>query len=173
MINNVQREKFDDIYTPKKAVYPLLKNIDTKFKNLTMWECTDPGNSKISEAFDEAGYNVVGTDITNGFDFLKDKPNFEFDFIVTNPPYSLKDEFIEKCYEYGKPFALLLPLTALEGIKRGTLFGNNGISLIVLNRRINFLNQKKANWFNASWFTYNLMNTLGNYYLLFEEVERT
>ena len=65
------------------------------------------------------GYNVIGSDITRGFDFLKNNMEQHFDMIITNPPYSLKDKFIEKCYEYGKPFALLLPLTALEGIKRG------------------------------------------------------
>ena len=39
--------------------------------------------------------------------------------IITNPPYSLKDEFIKKCYEWKKPFCLLLPITALEGKVRG------------------------------------------------------
>ena len=37
-----------------------------------------------------------------------------FDMIITNPPYSLKDEFIKKCYEWNKPFCLLLPITAFE-----------------------------------------------------------
>lgn len=171
MIDSMQREIFDDIFTPKEAVYPLLKNIDKEFAGGTVWECTDFGDSKISEAFDEAGYNVVGTDIIHGFDFLKDEPDFDFDFIVTNPPYSLKTQFLKRCYEIGKPFALLLPLTALEGIERGKLYSEYGLSLIVHNRRINFINQKKANWFNASWFVWQLMYLRD--YIKFENVERT
>ncbi|MFO8133200.1 MAG: hypothetical protein R6U10_04620, partial [Thermoplasmatota archaeon] len=67
---------------------------------------------------------VVSTDLTpfstieGPFDFLADKPNFNYDCIVTNPPFSRKDEFLEQCYAYGKPFALLMPLTALEGMRR-------------------------------------------------------
>lgn len=76
--------------------------------------------------------------------------------IITNPPYSLKDEFIKKCYEYGKPFCLLLPLTSLEGIKRGEMFRKNGIELVVLDKRIDF-NGKGKNWYNTSWFCYKVL----------------
>lgn len=69
---------------------------------------------------------------------------------------SLKDKFIKKCYEYNKPFALLLPLTALEGIQRGKMYREHGISVIVLDKRIDFTG-KGANWFNASWFVWGFL----------------
>lgn len=72
--------------------------------------------------------------------------------IITNPPYSLKNEFLERCYEYDKPFALLLPLTALEGKQRNELYKEYGIELIVLDKRINFMKNKNNVWFNTSWF---------------------
>lgn len=150
LINYIKKEKKDDIFTPEYAVIPLLKYLPSN--NITIWECCDPGNSNITKILKEKGYKVISTDIKTGFDFLKDKPTFEFDMIVTNPPYSLKNVFLKKCYEYGKPFALLLPLTTLEGIERGKMFKKNGINVIVLNKRINFVNQKKNNWFNTSWF---------------------
>lgn len=105
----------DEFYTPESAILPLLKYLP---KNIKIWECTDFGQSEITRILREKGYQVISTH-KKDFDFLTDKPDFDFDMIITNPPYSLKDQFIEKCYQYNKPFALLLPITALEGIKRG------------------------------------------------------
>ena len=115
----------------------------------------------------ENDYKVIPSHINN-FDFLNDKPDFDFDMIITNPPYSLKDEFIKKCYEYGKPFCLLLPLTSLEGVERGKMYREKGIELLVFDRRCNFIynNAKKSNWFNASWFCYNVLPKE----LIFEEL---
>lgn len=110
--------KNDEIYTPDYAIYPLLKHLP---KNIIIWESTDYGESNITKVLKENGYTVISTHKKN-FDFLTDKPDFEFDMIITNPPYSLKDQFIEKCYSYNKPFALLLPITALEGVKRNQLY---------------------------------------------------
>ncbi len=164
MIDYMQKPKNDNLYTPEEAVRPLLKYLPAK--ELTIWECCDDGNSNIAKLLREKGYKVVSTDIVTGFDFLKDAPKFDFDMIVTNPPYSLKNEFISKCYEYNKPFALLLPITALEGRKRGSLFGKRGISVIVLDKRINFTNKRNV-WFNTSWFCYNIID---NNRLIFETI---
>lgn len=160
MIEHVKSEKFDNYYTPDYAVYPLLEFLPPT--PLIVWECCDPGRSKITYVLKEKGYNVISTDITTGFNFLEDKPNFKFDMLVTNPPYSLKNEFLKKCYEYNKPFALLLPITTLEGIERGKMFREKGISVIVLDKRVNFIKnyeeagRKNGCWFNTSWFMWKL-----------------
>ena len=166
MINYVKQPKNDLLYTPEFAVKPLLKYLPEE--KLTVWECCDGGGSAITKRLREAGYKVISTDIQTGFDFLKDKPDFEFDMIITNPPFSLKNQFLKKCYEYQKPFALLLPITALEGVERNKLFARYGISVIVLDRRINFMKEKKGSWFNTSWFIWNIGK---NNKLYFEKVE--
>lgn len=168
MVNYIKNEKNDNIYTPDYAVYPLLKYLPKP--PLKIWECCDFGGSRITYVLKENGYEVVSTDIVTGFDFLKDEPNFDFDMIVTNPPYSLKNDFLKKCYEYNKPFALLLPLTTLEGIERGKMFKENGINVIVLDKRINFVNQKKNNWFNTSWFIWEPNKE--NNKIIFEHLEK-
>lgn len=150
MKNMMGKDLYDNLYTPDEAVYPLLKYIPL-LHGRTVWECTDFGNSNISKVLTKEGYRVIKSDITSGFDFLKDTMNENFNCIITNPPYSLKDQFIESCYSYGKPFALLLPLTALEGMRRSKMFQKYGISVIVLDKRIDFTG-KKACWFNVSWF---------------------
>ena len=164
LIDYMKNGKNDEIYTPEYALIPLLKYLP---KDKVIWECTDYGESNITKILRKHGYKVVSTHITT-FDFLKDKPNFHYDIIITNPPYSIKNDFIKKCYETKKPFALLLPITALEGIERGEMFRENGISIIVLDKRINYLSNKKSNWFNTSWYLYNIIE---NNKIIFEKLE--
>lgn len=147
MINYMQKEKNDELYTPREAILPILKYLD---KNKIYWECTDFGESNITKVLRENGFKVINTSKVE-LDFLIDDP-LDCDVIITNPPYSIKDEFIKRCYEIGKPFMLLLPLTALEGKERNRLYKQYGIELIILNKRINFMKEKNNVWFNTSWF---------------------
>ena len=171
MINYIQKEKFDDIYTPSYAIKPLLKYIP---KGITIWECCDFGKSEITRLLKEHGCEVISTDKEeNFFEYIPDK---HFDMIITNPPYSLKDDFIAKCYEWGKPFALLLPITSLEGKFRGSLFRKYGIEVMVFDGRVQFMEnmvenygkKKSGNWFNTSWFCWNVLPKQ----LIFEELKK-
>ena len=162
MIGYMKNVKNDEFYTPKEAIYPLLKYLD---KNKIYWECTDFGDSNIRKVLVKNGFKVIATK-KEEIDFLKDDPLFKFDVIITNPPYSIKDKFIRRCYELNKPFMLLLPITALEGKERNKLYKEKGIELIVLNKRINFMKDKKNVWFNTSWFCHQICNKQLN----FEEV---
>lgn len=159
MINYMQQEKRDELYTPTEAILPILKYLD---HNKIYWECTDFGESNITRILQQNGFKVIHTN-KNELDFLKDEPNFNFDVIITNPPYSLKNEFLKKCYEYNKSFLLLLPLTSLEGKERCKLYIENGIELIVLDKRINFMEHKKNVWFNTSWFCHGICDNLLNF----------
>lgn len=162
LINYIKNEKFDDIYTPKYAVEPLLKYIP---KNIVIWECTNFGKSKITEALKKHGCKVISTDKEENF--FEYELNENYDMIITNPPYSLKDEFLERCYELGKPFCLLLPITSLEGKKRGRMFRSFGIEILVYDSRVEFL--KAGNiWFNVSWFCHNVLPSQ----LIFTKLEK-
>ena len=164
MINYMKNEKNDELYTPNYAIEPLLKYLP---KDKIILECTDFGSSNITKLLKQHDYKVISTHKDN-FDFLTDIPNFDFDIIITNPPYSLKNEFLKKCYEYDKPFCLLLPLTSLEGIERGKMFREKGIDVLVLDKRCDFMDNKKSNWFNTSWFCYKILPKQ----LIFEELHK-
>lgn len=151
--DNFEGSKGNDVYTPEEAILPLLPYLKKEF---LIWDCAF-GSGRLAEHFNKYGFNVVGH--TN-YDFLKedsDKIN-KFDVIITNPPYSLKDKFLKRAFEIGKPFAFLLPTKALGEQKRNDLFRKYGIQLIVPDRRINFEipSKKKSPWFHVSWFCYGL-----------------
>lgn len=110
------------------------------------------GGGSLAKIMENKGYKVVSSE-----DFFKD--NQECDIIITNPPYSLKEEFLKRAYELNKPFAFLMPLTSLEGKKRGELFRKYGIQLIIPNKRINFITPSgkgSGAWFQTAWFCYKL-----------------
>lgn len=58
---------------------------------------------------------------------------------------------------------MLLPITALEGKERGKLYKEKGIELVVLDKRINFMKEKKNVWFNTSWFCHRICNKQLNF----------
>ena len=152
LVHHVKSGKYDEFRTPEYAIEPLLDFVPRSY---TVWEPTGI-NSPITQFFRRHGYKVIETHIETGFDFLRDKPDFDFDVIITNPPYSKKTEFLRRAYKLGKPFAFLLPLTALEGVKRGRLFRKYGIELIVLDRRVEFMDKGRV-WFPVAWFCWRLL----------------
>lgn len=145
----VKRGAFDELYTPVEAVEMILPYIPENVKNI--WECTAIKESKVVKVLTEKGYNVITSHIEDGLDFFKYEPE-EYDMIITNPPYSKKDQFLKRCFELNKPFMLLLPITTLEGNKRGEMFNKHKIQLLIPNKRFNFKPEKKGAWFQTTWF---------------------
>jgi len=144
----------DDFQTPPEALMPLLPFLK---KNWTIWECAQ-GKGYLTQALRVYGYQVIGSDILTGQDFLVWKPE-QFDCIITNPPYSAKHKFLIRCYALEKPFALLLPLTTLETRIRQRLFAQYGIEIILFDKRINFhvpSGKESKSWFATAWFTWGL-----------------
>lgn len=123
----------------------------------TIWECAC-GKGYLAEALRRTGRTVIASDKMDGRDFLGWQPP-DWQTAVTNPPFSLKTEFLERAYSLGKPFAFLLPLTALESQPRQGLFREKGLQLLVLDRRIRFEtpHQNRSHpWFSVAWFCWRL-----------------
>lgn len=119
----------DTFQTPNYAIDLLIPFIP---KHVThIWECA-AGGRKISRKLESAGYTVFSSDIKEAeevtpYNFISDikrtdiKP--EYFSIITNPPFSIKDLFVERCFEYGVPFALLINADysgkTIDWIRRG------------------------------------------------------
>ena len=147
----------DDFQTPEIALDCLIPFLN---KNWNIWECAC-GKGNLVRGFERKGFKVYGSDIISNetCDFLIWKPFQIFNCIVTNPPFSIKEKFLQRCYELGKPFALLLPLTALESERRQKLFRQYGIQLIIPNKRFNFetpSGKGGGSWFATAWFCGNM-----------------
>jgi hypothetical protein len=149
----------DVFQTPNTGLEPLLQFIPQGY---TIWEPAS-ANGNIVSFFSRNNYEIVGTDLTQQIDFFD--TNIPTDCIITNPPYSIKDKWIKRCYELNRPFMLLLPITALEGKFRQKMYKDNGIQLILFNKRINYETPSgngSGAWFSSAWFCYgfNLQNQL-------------
>ena len=143
LLKRKQLRGTDDLSTPKEAVDILCQFV----KPQSFWEIAY-GKGLLAKHLTNRGFQIIG----KSTDFFKDNPTC---LMITNPPFSLKDKFLERCYELKKPFALLLPITALEGIKRQSLYKKYGLQIIFLPKRIDFTG-KKAPWFAVAWFTHKL-----------------
>lgn len=135
-------KKNDEYFTPEYAVVPILKYLKP---NSTIWCPFDEEDSAYVKVLKENGHNVVYTHIFNGEDFFDiDIP--ECDYIISNPPYSLKEKVFIKLYEIGKPFAMLVNFQGLFDNKvRFELFKNNEVQLMYLSPRVNYFTPDNKN----------------------------
>lgn len=121
--NRGQRKKSDFYETPYSMTRRFLD--EYTFTN----EILEPacGSGAVVKVLQERGYDVTYYDAET--DFLKETRKWQN--VVTNPPFSLAHEFIEKCAEVcTEEFALLLPLSYLHGKKRyDDFYANNKIGL--------------------------------------------
>lgn len=124
--NKEDREQNDFYATPPAAAEWLCK-LETLDKNI--WECAC-GAGHLGKVLENHGHNVFATDLidrgygTGGIDFLQCTEKFDGD-IITNPPYKLAQEFVEKALELvtpGHKVCMFLRVLFLEGKKRKALF---------------------------------------------------
>lgn len=86
-----------------------------------------------------------------------------FDFIVSNPPFSIAMKCVQRLVEIGKPFALLVRSTSLFKVTIYDLIqAGHPITFAMLRRgRVHFINsntgeQKTPCLFECGWLLYNI-----------------
>lgn len=168
--NEYVAQGFDACQTPPYAVDPLIPYLD---RSKTIWEPAS-GEGLLVGALRDSSFEVVTSDIINGQNFFDYEPMEQWDCIVTNPPYTLKYRWLERCYALGKPFALLLPVETLGAKTAQAMFKVYGLELILLDQRINFKMpnigfEGSSAQFPVAWFTWGL--NIGKE-LIFAEVKR-
>lgn len=133
--------KSDEYYTPKYAIKPIMKYLKP---NSVIWCPFDTKESNYVKLFTEAGHNVLYTHIDNGIDFLNIdncsmKYNYNIDYIISNPPYSLRTEILKKLFYINIPFAMLLGVVGLfESKERFDMFKYNKFEIMYFNKRVSF-----------------------------------
>jgi hypothetical protein len=134
--NHSKTERVEhDYYATSPIATRMLLDLETFSPNI--WECAS-GGDHIVKVLKEAGYNVWATDIidrtghTEILDFLTSDVKFDGD-IITNPPYSLAQKFVEKALDSitdGHKVAMYLRLLFLEGKKRQQLFKQRNLKTV-------------------------------------------
>lgn len=123
----------DEQYTPAYAVRPLLKYLKP---NAVIWCPCDKEDSAYVKIFRKHGHKVIASHIDNEQDFFHYEPDEPYDVIITNPPFSVKDLVVRRLYELGKPYAVLMPIPALQGQKRFPYICD--CQALIFDKRINY-----------------------------------
>jgi hypothetical protein len=130
------QKKEDEYYTKPYAIFPLLKYVN---KDMVVWCPFDTKDSNYYKIFKENGNKVIASHIGGGLDFFEYKPD-NFDIIVSNPPYSRREDVMERCFSFNKPFAILINEAGLfDSRKRFSLLSNNKFEIMVFNKRIDYI----------------------------------
>lgn len=152
-LNARHDESSDECMTPFYAVEPLLKYIP---RNKTVWCPFDKEWSAFVKLLSTRN-EVIHSHIDDGKDFFTYKPK-HFDIIISNPPFSCKDKVLQRCYELNKPFAMLLPVSCIQGKKRVEMFMKNGLQILAFDLRVdyhtrgNMQETTKATHFGSAFF---------------------
>lgn len=115
------------------------------------------GKSEFIKILKEKGFIVHCSHILTGQDFLSWEPDFNWDIIVSNPPFTNKRKFFERAMELGKPFALLMSNTWLNDSAPKQVIGNE-LELLMFDERINYIDGtsgelcRKGITFSSSYF---------------------
>lgn len=130
--NNINNGIYsDEWFTDIPTVVKVLKLFPCP-KGATVMCPFDSDNSKFVYALRHLGHNVI----CNITDFLE--KDYEFDCIYTNPPFSIKDQVIERCVASGKPCTLIMPMDCLGGVRRHSIYKNTKTKFFIPTRRISF-----------------------------------
>lgn len=111
--------------TPPEVTESLLNYLELP-KGSHIWEPAC-GEGHMARVISDQGYIVTATDLfyqgygIGDIDFLKAQLH-SCDWIITNPPFKLAEQFIRRCAYHGKPFALLLKSQYWHSKSRYQLF---------------------------------------------------
>ena len=158
------RVAFDQYETPKWVTKALLPHIPKRVT--TIWEPA-AGSGKMVRALQCGGHVVRASDIQDDIDFLTIKiDGFGDSAIITNPPYSCAQEFIEHAldltYEESGFVAMLLRTDFDHAKSRRHLFADHSAfaKKLVLTKRIQWFEDSKLSpSFNHAWFIWDWDNT--------------
>lgn len=132
-------ETYDRCQTPPWAVAPLLPYL---VGTDLIWESAC-GEGMLADALAAAGFTVLREDILTGHNFFaRQSPPPGRAKQVTNPPYSVKYDWLEHSFELGIPFAILVPGEMILASTTMALYAKYGQygkpEFLALDQRISF-----------------------------------
>lgn len=142
----------DEYYTPRILVEPIVKYIKP---HSVIWCPFDTEDSEFVIRFKEEGHRVIYTHIWNGQDFFEYEPDEEYDYIISNPPFTKKLEVFDRLYKLNKPFGMICGLPILNYQEIGNFFLDKDLQLLIVDKKVSF--DGKTASFNNSYFCRNML----------------
>ena len=162
-------ERKDDLYqTPPEAVHALVK-VETLPHDI--WEpACGPGS--IARTLRQYGHDVHATDLVDydspdqnehGLDFLfpHSTEGAWSSAIVTNPPFKLAEQFVERAFECAPLVIMLLRLAFLTSEKRTNILEHSGLARVhVFRKRLPMMHRdgwegpKASSSMDFAWFVW-------------------
>ena len=144
--------KKDDDYETGKYIWEMMLNFVSKNKTLY-----DPfycrGHTK--SVMEELGYDCIHEDE----DFFENHDKYEYDIIISNPPFSIKKKVFNELKKIDKPFMLIVPISTITKKYLKDNFKNDDISIIIPEKRLQFMKngeQLKDCWFDTVFVCYKM-----------------
>jgi hypothetical protein len=163
----------DDLYeTPAVAVEALLK-VETFPHHIWEPAC---GPGAIARVLRQHGHTVWASDLVNynskdqdahGVDFLMEtQMRFDIEAIITNPPFKLGGQFVERALLFAPKVAMLLRLSFLEAETRTAILDGGMLARVhVFSNRLPMMHRagwtgkKVGSWMTFAWFVWERAHT--------------
>ena len=155
MSNWLSKTKFnekDEYYTPTILVEPILKYLKP---NSTIWCPFDTENSEFVINLKKEGHKVIYSHIWLGQNFFNYEPKEEYDYIISNPPFTKKLKVFERLYKLNKPFAMICGLPIFNYQEIGNFFLDKELQLLIVDKKVSFDGNTAS--FNNSYFCYKVL----------------
>lgn len=138
----------DNYNTPSiliNMLVPYLRKWEIDFVNENgyrplIWLPFDTEDSQYYKILKENVFQVIRSHLNDGKDFFNYQPG-QFDLIVSNPPFSIKDKIFTRCiYELKRPFVLLMNMMAINYQNISGIFSsvNPKIQFIIPDKKVSF-----------------------------------
>lgn len=153
-LNGITKNVYsDEWYTSQDTVNLAIGLLDPKPQSVILCPF-DSDQSLFVKTLKEHGHTVLHG-MTN---FLE--ADYHCDYIITNPPFSVKDKVIERVFAYGVKAVLILPIDAMGGVKRHAMYAANEYPKTYMpSRRIAYFDEsgevKKGSSFHSIIMTFN------------------
>jgi hypothetical protein len=141
----------DEYYTPPILVELILPYVK---KNSTIWCPFDTAESEFVIHLKKEGHTVIHTHIIDGYDFFELMAP-ECDYIISNPPFSRKQDIFKRLFKMGIPFAMLMNVQILNHHETGDLFKDYDFELLLPNKRISYDGNRIP--FLSGYFCYKML----------------
>ena len=138
----IKQSSTDEWYTPEEPVRMIVPYLYRGGYHKILCPF-DKAESNFVKILREYGFDVTYSHIETGTDFFEIDNLQDYEAIVSNPPFIKRQRILEKLFQAGVPFAMIMNFNGLFDSKaRWELFRANEFELLVPLGRVHFFNNE-------------------------------